>query len=329
MNIAKIDPKVLDIHRSTMDILENVGVKLHHPGMLNRAQENGIRVEDGRVFFTEAQLEEWISKAPSTFSIHARNPEHDMHIGGHRTYHASCNSGFPFIADLEGNRRSALFSDYLNFLKLVHATQDFHINGGVMVTPEDIPNTDTLYPSLLYATLLHSDKCIFGGMGGRPESEMTMEMLKAAFDTDKKGLIQTPRIMNLVSSLSPLAFDEKMVDTLEIFADHGQPVIISPAVMAGTTGPVTLAGTLVISNAESLVGVALTQMVRPGTPVVYGSATSGTDLRTGAMTIGSPESALCVKYCAKLARFYHLPSRGGGALNDAKTVSVQAGMESM
>lgn len=118
-----------------------------------------------------------------------------------------------------------------------------------------------------------------------------------------------------------------MLDTLMVYADHGQPVIISPAVMAGTTGPVTLAGSIVVSNAEALVGVALAQMVRKGTPAVYGSATSSTDMRTGAFTIGSPESALAVKYCARLAKMYGLPCRGGGALNDAKTVSVQAGIE--
>ena len=327
--MADMAQKLSDIHRGTMEILETVGVRLHHDGMLELAASNGIRVEDGRVFFTEAQLKEWLAHAPSEFTVYARNSDHDMHIGGDRTYHASCNSGFPFIADLEGVRRPALYEDYLNFVKLVHVTEEFHINCGVMVTPEDLPNDDTLYPTMLYTTLLHSDKCIFGGMGGRPESEMTMDLLKAAFDTDIEGLVAKPRIINLVSSLSPLAFDEKMLDTLQIFAEHGQPVIISPAVMAGTTGPVTLAGTIVISNAESLVGAALTQMIRKGTPVIYGSATSGTDLRTGAFTIGSPESALCVKYCVALAKMYGLPSRGGGTLNDAKNISVQAGMEGM
>ncbi|MCG8686686.1 MAG: trimethylamine methyltransferase family protein [Desulfobacterales bacterium] len=326
--MASIEHKLKDLDRASMKIIETIGIRLHHERMLDIAAENGIRVEDGKVFFTEAQLKEWISYAPSEFTLFARNPEHDMHIGGDSTVHASCNSGFPFIADLTGTRRSALFSDYINFVKLVHETPFFHINGGVMVTPEDLPNDEALYPRMLFATLCLSDKCLFGGMGGKIESEMTMALLMAAFETDKEGLAAKPRIANLVSTLSPLQYDEKMLDTLMVYAEHGQPVIISPAVMAGSTGPVTMAGTIAISNAESLVGVALSQMIRKGTPAIYGSATSGTDMRTGAFTIGSPESALAVKYCARLARMYGLPSRGGGTLNDAKNVSVQAGIES-
>lgn len=325
--MKSIEENVRNIDRGTMEILETVGVRLHHEGILEMARNNGVRVEDGRVFFTRDQLREWISSAPSTFKIHARNPGHDLEIGGDRTVHASFNAGFPFIADLAGNRRPARFSDYLKFLRLVHTAEFFHINGGVMVTPEDLPNDDNLYPTLLYTTLMHTDKCLFGGMGGKAESEMTMKLLQAAFDTDKSGLIEQPRIINLVSSLSPLQFDEKMLDTLLVYAEHGQPVIISPAVMAGTTGPVTMAGSIVVSNAEALVGVALSQIIRRGTPAVYGSATSGTDMRTGAFAIGSPESALAVKYCARLAKYYGLPCRGGGALNDAKNVSVQAGIE--
>ena len=321
------EEKVKDLDRGTMEILDTVGVRLHHEGILEMAADNGVRVKDGRVFFTRDELLEWISSAPSEFTIFAKNSEHDLEIGGDRTVHASFNAGFPFIADLAGNRRPALFSDYLKFLRLVHATDFFHINCGVMVTPEDLPNDDNLYPTLLYTALSHTDKCLFGGMGGKAESEMTMALLQEAFDTDKQGLIETPRIINLVSSLSPLQFDEKMLDTLLVYAEHGQPVIISPAVMAGTTGPVTMAGSIVISNAEALTGVALSQIIRKGTPAVYGSATSGTDMRTGAFAIGSPESALAVKYCARLAKNYGLPCRGGGALNDAKNVSVQAGIE--
>jgi trimethylamine--corrinoid protein Co-methyltransferase len=120
-----------------------------------------------------------------------------------------------------------------------------------------------------------------------------------------------------------------MLDTMMVYADYGQPVVISPAVMAGSTGPVTMAGTIAMSNAEALVGVALSQMLRKGTPAIYGSATSNADMRTGAFTIGTPESALAVRYCARLAKITVIPCRGGGSLNDAKNVSVQAGYESM
>lgn len=318
-----------NLHAASMTLIETTGVRLHHAAMLEIVRANGIRVADGRVYFTRDQLMAWVSHAPAEFVLYARNPAYNMHIGGDRIEHISYNAGFPFIADLEGNRRKALFDDYLKFVKLVHNTPAFNMNGGVMVTPDDLPNDENLYPILLYATLLHSDKCLFGGMGGKAESVKTMQMLQAVFDADKDDMVQTPRIANLISTLSPLQFDEKMLDTLMVYADYGQPVVISPAVMAGSTGPVTMAGTIAISNAESLVGVALSQMLRKGTPAIYGSATSNADMRTGAFTIGTPESALAVKYCARLAKHYGLPCRGGGSLNDAKNVSVQAGYESM
>jgi trimethylamine--corrinoid protein Co-methyltransferase len=325
----RTEQNLKNIHDASMALIERTGVKLHHADMLKLAAANGIRVTDGRVYFTRDQLKEWISLAPAEFTIHARNPAYDMHIGGDRVEHVSYNAGFPFIVDMEGNRRKAMFNDYLKFLKLVHNTPAFNMNGGVMVTPDDLPNDDNFYPTMLYATLRLSDKCLFGGMGGRAESLKTMQILQAVFAAEKEDLIKTPRIANLVSSLSPLQFDEKMLDTMKVYADHGQAVVVSPAVMAGSTGPVTMAGTIAVSNAEALVGIALSQMLRPGTPAIYGSATSSADMRTGAFTIGTPESALAVKYCARLAKMYGLPCRGGGALNDAKNVSVQAGYESM
>lgn len=325
----KTEHNLKRLHAASMQLIKTLGVRLHHEELLEKIADNGIKIADGKVFFTEDQLMDWCSCAPSEFTVYARNPRYDMHIGGDRVEHASFNSGFPFLADKEGNRRKATFQDYLNFVKLVHNTPFFNINGGVMVTPDDLPNDETLYPIMLYATLLHSDKCLFGGMGGRRESEMTMQILQTAFAADKEQLIRTPRIINLVSSLSPLQFDGKMLETMMVYVEHGQPVIISPAVMAGSTGPITMAGTIAISNAEVLVGVAVSQILRKGTPAVYGSATSNSDMRTGAFTIGTPESALAVKYCARLAKMYGLPCRGGGALNDAKTISVQAGYESM
>jgi trimethylamine--corrinoid protein Co-methyltransferase len=128
---------------------------------------------------------------------------------------------------------------------------------------------------------------------------------------------------------SPLLFDRAMVEGLLAFARYGQPVIVTPFVMAGVMGPATLAGTLAQHNAEVLAGVALAQCVRPGTPVVYGTATSNVDLRSGSPAIGSPESALSVAVAAQMARHYGLPCRGGGALTDSPLPDAQSNYERM
>lgn len=315
------------IHQASMKILETTGISFHHPAVVDLLKHHGIRVTGKTAFFKETEVMGWVQKAPSQFNLYARNPEYNMLIGKDEVEYVSCNSGFPWIADFEGVRRKALLKDYVVFVKLVHQTSLFKINGGVMVTPADIPY-DPFYPVMLYVALTHSDKCLFGGIGGEREPEMVMDMLKIVFGNQEE-LIEKPRIATIVSPLSPLQFDKTMLDMQFVYTAYGQPVIIAPAVMAGSTGPVTLAGTIALANAETLAGIALSQMMREGTPVIYGSASSGTDMRAASFAIGSPESALCAAFCGRLAKFYDLPCRGGGTLNDAKSVSVQAGYESM
>ncbi|MFZ5945621.1 MAG: trimethylamine methyltransferase family protein [Bacillota bacterium] len=322
-----MDEQLRKIHEASMNLLENVGVKFHCSDILNLLESKGIKISGSTAFFTRGQILEWISKAPSSFQIHARNDKFNMLIGGDHSEYISANSGFPLIADAHGNSRLAMYDDYLNFLKLVHESQFFKINGGVMVIPADLKPNE-MYPLMLYTTLIHSDKCIFGGLGGFDETNLIMDILGLAFG-GKERLQEAPRIITIISPLSPLQFDKTMLDTLKIYAQNRQPIIVAPAVMAGSTGPVTLAGTIALANAECLAGIAVAQMVQEGTPVVYGSASSGVDMRSGGFTIGTPDSALCVAFCARLARAYGLPSRGGGTLNDAKSISVQAGYESM
>lgn len=320
------DEKIKKIHRASMEVLEKVGVQFHHKGIITLLKKNGIKVEGETAYFKENEIMSWIKKAPDEFNIYARNSEYNMVVGGNNIEFVSSNSGFPLITEYDGTERPAVYDDYIKFLKLVHKTDYFNINGGVMVTPSDI-GTENVYPLMLYSTIEHSDKCIFGGMGSEEEVQMSMDILKILFGEEK--LKNKPRTMTIISSTSPLQFDFNMLNSMIKHVENGQAVIISPAVMAGTTGPVTIAGTIVVSNAESLAGVAVTQMLKEGTPVVYGSASSSADMRDGSFCIGAPESSICVEYCAKLAKFYGLPSRGGGTLNDAKVLSPQAGYESM
>jgi trimethylamine--corrinoid protein Co-methyltransferase len=126
-----------------------------------------------------------------------------------------------------------------------------------------------------------------------------------------------------------LRFNRDSLDKLLIHARYGQPAAITAAVMGGTTGPVTLAGTIAQANAETLAGIAVSQMIREGTPMVYGSQSTLADMQTGAYVSASPEHALCIRSGAQLARFYGLPSRGGGSKSDVHFVSAISGFESM
>ncbi|MBQ8584945.1 MAG: trimethylamine methyltransferase family protein, partial [Butyricicoccus sp.] len=128
---------------------------------------------------------------------------------------------------------------------------------------------------------------------------------------------------------SPLALEGRMLDNLMVFAKYGQAVIVCPASMLGATSPLSMAGTLASNAAETLAGIVLAQMVRPGTPVVYGVQSNSVYMKGVTFACGAPEGAAMQAFGAKMAKFYDLPSRGGGSQTDAPTVNAQAGYESM
>ncbi len=309
-----------------MRILNKTGMKFHHPEILDILADNGVKISGNTAFFTETQIMDRVKKAPGRFTLYARNPKFDLHIGGDKVAYAP-GYGAPNIIEADGSERSACYNDYIQFLKLYQQSDYFNINGGIIVQPHDLDAVNS-FPVMLLTTLLYSDKCLLGGGGGKRETDTVMNLLSIVFG-GRQGLLEKPRITTIINTLSPLQMDRDSLDTLLIYARHNQPVMVTPAAMAGTTGPVTLAGTIAMSNAEALAGIALTQMINKGVPVIYGFQATTSDMRTAGWTVGSPEHALAVSHGAKLAKFYGLPCRGGGAANDAKCVCVQSGYESM
>jgi len=318
------------IHDASMKILNRTGVRFHHPEILKLLNKNGIKIEGETAFFTEDQILNWVGKAPDHFKVYARNPKYDFIVGdtkGIKHIEFAPGYGAPNILERSGVSRRAVLKDYIEFTKLVHQSDQFKVNGGILVEPCDL-NPQTNYAAMLYHIITLSDKFIFGMEGRKSQVDMTMEMIKMVFGSQEE-LINKPRIMTIVNTLSPLSLDATALDTILSYASHGQPVIITPAASAGFTGPISLAGLIALGNAETLSGIAVTQMIRPGTPVVYGCQSTAGDMRTGAFVVGNPEHALCITLAAELARYYHLPCRGGGAPSDAKQISVQSGYESM
>lgn len=313
------------LHEATMKILSETGVKFLHKNALSILKKNGIKVSGEIAYFEESQILRWIQKAPESFTLFARNPKYNMKIGGESTEFAA-GYGAPSIIEQNGAKRLAVIEDYIQLLKLVHQCDHFNINGGLLVQPSNIEIKKS-YPLMLYNTIIYSDKCIMGGSSGAEESKETMGSLKIVFGTDE--LMDKPRVIKIVNSISPLMWETTALRSIFSYAEHGQPVIVTPGPMAGTTSPVTLAGTIALSNAESLACIALIQMIYEGTPVVYGCQATTADMATGQIAIGSPECALCVEYGARLAKMYRLPCRGGGTNTDAKFVSAQSGYESM
>lgn len=186
---------------------------------------------------------------------------------------------------------------------------------------------ETVHMDMMLSNMLLCDKPFMGSPASRQGALDGIEMAGILWGGKDKIKDKTVSI-SLINSLSPLQISEEMAASLIQLARHGQACIVASLIMAGASGPVTLAGVLALQNAEILTGITLAQLVREGAPVVYGSTSSAMDMKTGALSIGAPELSKIVNYTAQMARFYKLPCRSGGGLTDALFPDAQAGAES-
>jgi trimethylamine--corrinoid protein Co-methyltransferase len=318
--------KLEKLDRMARRILSEIGIRILSRSFLDLFAEKGVTLKGDRALFSSAQVDELLAKAPTCFTLQGISPTHDVTLVGGSSSLAA-GYGCASIMDPDGNIRSAIFQDHVDFLKLVQVSDLFHINGGILAQPSDVA-AEVSHLAMMYATLIYSDKCVFGIPGRREHMEDIMTL--AAIRTGgKAAFARTPRVLTMISPVSPLQVDDTGLSALDVAGTYHQPVILSPGVAAGTTGPIDLAGNVAMATAEALGLICMAQILHPGTPVVFGIQCYGSDMKTGNISIGSPAYALQAKYCAALARYYGVPSRAGGSVSDAKSLSAPAGYESM
>ena len=318
--------KIERIHTTAMGILEKVGIKIHLPEICTLLKKNGIKMDDQVAYFREGQVMRWVHQAPSKFTLHARNPEHNALIGGGRPQYAA-GYGCAEVVDAVGRRHMASLTDYVRLVQLVHLCEGFHINGGILVQPAELA-ADQTHLAMTYATLLYSDKCIMGQPGSAAAVEKIMTLAAMVFG-GRHILLEKPRGLGLVNTLSPLQLDRMALETISVHAQHGQALLIAAGVMSGTTAPITTAGSLAQGTAEALAAIAISQMVREGTPVVMGLVIAPADMSTGEVRLGVPAHAASYPYIRALADRYDLPCRCGGSVTDATGLTHQSGYESL
>jgi len=314
--------EVRSIHETSMRVLETVGVEFPVDEAQQVFRNHRFRVEDGRVYPTEAQVMAALAGVPKRFTLHARNPERSVQIGDGSAVTAP-GYGPPFLVDRELGKRSPTLEDYGNLVKIAHQLPNQDVSGHLIVEPEGVMRA---HLHMLRAHLVHSDKPFMGSTAGADGAMQTLEMARIAFGEDLGDRAVT---ISLVNSLSPLGYAGDMLDVLMAYAKARQPIIVAALAMGGTTAPVSLAGMLAMQTAELLAGMVLAQLVSAGTPVLFGSTSSNVDMRLGSLSIGSPETSMVIAAHAQLARFYGIPSRAGGSLTDADFPDAQAGFESM
>ena len=322
---AITQPQITKIHDASMNILSSVGVAFNDEESLNLFKENGFKIDGNTVFFSEKDVATALDSAPRSFSVNARNPAKSIQVGD---AHFAMVPGYgaPFVITTDGRRRDATMEDYDNFCKLVQTSEYIDMNGFMMVEPSDIPPT-TAHLDMIFSSIVLCDKPFMGSPVSKKGANDAIEMAGLVWG-GKDKIKDTPVMVSLINSLSPLQFSEEMVGSLIQMARYGQACIIASLAMAGASGPIDLAGILAMQNAEILAGLTLAQLVRQGVPIIYGSTSAPMDMRTGGLSIGAPELSTLVSGTAQMARFYHLPSRSGGGLTDANIADAQAAIQS-
>ncbi len=316
------------IHQTSLEILSEIGIDFLNEKARDMLAEAGARVDPDseRVRFDPDFINETIKTAPSEFTLHAPNPERNLHIGADAVAFTAVSSP-PNASDETGGRRQGNREDYQNLIRLAHTINTVHMFGGYPVEPVDI------HPSVRHLDALHdmltlSDRAIHAYSLGRQRNLDALEMIKIARQIDDVTLDTEPSITSVINASSPLRYDTPMLQGIIEFSARNQVIIVTPFTLAGAMAPVTISGALSQHNAEALAGIAFTQVVRPGAPVVYGGFTSNVDMQSGAPAFDTPEFMQTAMVTGQLARRYGVPYRSSG-VNAANALDAQAAYESV
>jgi trimethylamine---corrinoid protein Co-methyltransferase len=315
------------IHRASLRILSEVGLEVLGDRAIDLLAAAGADIDRGirRVRLDPAMVEETIRSAPGEFEMHARNAARSLRLGGRHVVFTSVG-GPAFVTDLDRGRRPGNHADFVDYVRLIGTLDVIQMEAGGPLEPNDLPvPTRHLDMYRILATTLDKTWQCLGF--GRTVVDDAIEVAALARGIDRDRLVDEPSLMTIINSNSPLRLDGPMSDGLIEMAIHGQAVVATPFTLAGAMSPATLAGALAEQNAEALFMVVLTQLARPGAPVVYGGFTSNVDMRTGSPAFGTPEYVKAAFASGQLARRHGLPFRSSN-VTGSNVVDAQAAYES-
>ena len=305
-------------------VLAETGIEFRDdPVALEHWRRAGARVDGVLVKFEPGLLREVLQSAPASFVQHARNPLNSVQIGGKAVVFSPAY-GSPFVMDLDRGRRFGTLEDFHNFIKLAQSSPNFHHSGGTICEPTDVP-VNKRHLDMVLAHMVLSDRPFMGSVTAEERSEDNIEMCRVLFGAE--FVDRNCVILGNVNVNSPLVWDGTMTRSLRAYARAGQAAVVVPFILGGAMGPVTNAGGIVQSLAETMAGCALTQLERKGAPVIFGNFLSSMSLRSGSPTFGTPEPAIGSMVIGQLARRLNLPLRCSGNFTTSKLPDGQAMME--
>ena len=315
------------IERKTDDILQEIGIEFRgDPEAVQLWRNAGADVKGERVRFDKGHVRELImATTPKSFTMHGRNPARSVLIGENNVVFAPAY-GAPFVRDLDKGRRYGTIEDFQNLIKLAYVSPWLHHSGGTICEPVDVA-VNKRHLDMVYAHIRYSDMPFMGSVTAPERAQDSIDMVRILFGEDFVN--SNCVIMGNINMNSPLVYDQAMSGSLRAYARANQCPVVVPFVLGDATAPVTMAGAIAQSLAEVMVGVALGQLERPGSPAVFGNFLTTVDLRAGTPTFGTPEPAIGSFVVGQLARRFGIPLRCSGAFTSSKVADAQAMQESV
>jgi trimethylamine--corrinoid protein Co-methyltransferase len=315
------------IHQAALSILRDTGMIVLSKPACERYRTAGCDIDeaDNRVRFEPGLVEALVAQAPSSFTLLARNPEKNIKIGDGCAVFTSVG-GPAYVMDSDKGRRNGSYAEMCDFLRLVQSLDILHQDGGGGFEAMDLP-APSRHLDLFYAQCTLLDKNWVPWTMGREQTMDAIRMMAMSLGKTPGDLVDSPALSGIINTNTPLQLDIPMAEGLMAMAEYGQAVAITPFTLAGAMAPVTLAGALALQHAEAMAGIALTQIVRPGAPVLYGGFTSNVDMKTGSPAFGTPEYLQAAQASGQLARRLGVPFRSSN-VNAANCPDAQAAYES-
>jgi trimethylamine--corrinoid protein Co-methyltransferase len=318
------------VHEASLEILERTGVLYENKTALDVLEAHGQKVDrnTGVAWIKPDLVEKCIKSAPRKFVLASRDGRKDAVIDGQQMHHMTDGQASFTLDETTGERRSSTLHDLCLSTLLADALDPIHVMWST-VFPTDA-STDRRALFECAASFMWSTKHfqMVGGVQDPEDVQYILAMIDAVYG-DRRAQRDRPIFSMVTCPVSPFKHDDAMTEACIALAKEWVPIVFWPMPLQGATAPITMAGTLLVTNAEFLSGLVLYQCVQPGLPMIYPAGPETLDMKTGLASTASPEGILLNLPFAQMTEFYGVPYMAGGICSDAKVPGIQAGYENM
>jgi len=318
---------IAKVHQTAMRIIEEVGFEVNSQIALELFNKAGAQIEreTHRVRLPQKKAMELIDMAPSEVKLCGQDEQNDLLLGGNRVYTGTGGTALYIYEPDTGLKRQSTLKDSKQIAQLVEQLDNIHLFM-LCTYPNELP-LEQVEVNRFFGALDNTTKHVMGGVFTVDGVKQVIRMAEIIAGSGEE-LRKRPIISMITCSISPLKMDGHYGDLLVTIAQSGIPIVCPAEPLCGTTSPITLAGNLVIQTVDSLMGVMLSQIANPGTPVIFGSVSSSIDLSNLRYLAGPVEMGLLNAAGAQMSQFYRLPFYATGGMTDSKVLDAQSGYES-